>query len=284
MKILVTGFNGQLGFDVVRIGNENGMTMIGTGIEELDITDQTNVDTYVKKIKPDAIIHCAAYTAVDKAEDEKEQSWKVNVEGTKYLVDAAKKNEAKFIYISTDYVFNGEGENPYIETDQPDPVSYYGITKYEGEKVVRDSLEKWFIIRISWVFGINGNNFIKTMLRLSETNSQLNVVGDQYGSPTYTYDLAKLLIDMVKTEKYGIYHVTNEGFCSWYDFANEIFRQANKEVKVNSITTDKFPTKAKRPANSKMSKQKLVDNGFKSLPDWKNAVKHYLNELSNEVK
>ncbi|MGQ0417458.1 dTDP-4-dehydrorhamnose reductase, partial [Bacillus sp. HC-TM] len=182
--------------------------------------------------KPDAIIHCAAYTAVDKSEDDKELCWNVNVEGTKYLATAAKKLNAKFVYISTDYVFDGEGTHAFVENDAPNPVGYYGLTKYEGEKVVRSLIDNNFIVRISWVFGINGNNFIKTMLRLGETRNELNVVGDQIGSPTYTYDLARLLVDMVVTEKYGTYHATNEGFCSWAEFAQEIFEIAGQDVKV----------------------------------------------------
>ncbi|MGG0185088.1 dTDP-4-dehydrorhamnose reductase [Bacillus rhizoplanae] len=284
MKILVTGYNGQLGYDVVQQGTKQGLEMYGIGKKELDITEKEAVYEYVNKIKPDAIIHCAAYTAVDKAEDDKNACWDVNVEGTRYLATAAKKIDAKFIYISTDYVFDGEGEVEFVETDKPNPIGYYGVTKYEGEKVVQSLLDKFFIVRISWVFGINGNNFIKTMLRLAETHGQLNVVGDQIGSPTYTYDLARLLVDMVVTEKYGVYHATNEGFCSWADFAQEIFTIANKDVKVNNITTEEYPTRAVRPKNSRMSKQKLIDNGFELLPLWQESVKHYIMQLKQEVK
>ncbi|PKJ54378.1 dTDP-4-dehydrorhamnose reductase [Bacillus sp. SN10] len=284
MKILVTGYNGQLGYDVVKRGEKQGLEMQGIGIEDLDITNEAAVYEFVDKVKPDAIIHCAAYTAVDKSEDDKELCWNVNVEGTKYLATAAKKLNAKFVYISTDYVFDGEGTHTFVETDAPNPVGYYGLTKYEGEKVVRNLIDKNFIVRISWVFGINGNNFIKTMLRLSETCNELNVVGDQIGSPTYTYDLARLLIDMVVTEKYGTYHATNEGFCSWAEFAQEIFEIAGQDVKVNSITTEEYPTRAVRPKNSRMSKQKLIDNGFEPLQDWKKATKHYITQLQQEVK
>ncbi|MGH0683688.1 dTDP-4-dehydrorhamnose reductase [Bacillus mycoides] len=284
MKILVTGYNGQLGYDVVKRGEKQGLEMQGIGIEDLDITNESAVYEFVDNVKPDAIIHCAAYTAVDKSEDDKDLCWNVNVEGTKYLATAAKKLNAKFVYISTDYVFDGEGTHEFVETDAPNPVGYYGLTKYEGEKVVRSLIDNNFIVRISWVFGINGNNFIKTMLRLGETRDELNIVGDQIGSPTYTYDLARLLVDMVVTEKYGTYHATNEGFCSWAEFAQEIFETAGEDVKVNSITTEEYPTRAVRPKNSRMSKQKLIDNGFKPLPTWQEAVKHYITQLQQEVK
>lgn len=284
MKVLVTGYTGQLGYDVVREGEKRGISILGIGREEVDITYEAEVYQYVQKINPDVIIHCAAYTAVDKAEDDKETCWNVNVLGTKYIATVAKKVNAKLMYISTDYVFDGEGEQPFEEVDKPNPVCYYGLTKYEGEKIVRDSLNEHFIVRISWVFGINGNNFIKTMLRLSETRNKLNVVGDQYGSPTYTFDLARLLIDMIQTKKYGIYHASNEGLCTWAEVALQIFRQANRDVTVNSISTEEYPTRAVRPKNSRMSKQKLIDNGFELLPKWQDALKHYLNQLAQEVK
>lgn len=284
MKILVTGYNGQLGYDVVKRGEKQGLEMQGIGIEDLDITNESAVYEFVDNVKPDAIIHCAAYTAVDKSEDDKELCWNVNVEGTKYLATAAQKLNAKFVYISTDYVFDGEGTHAFVETDAPNPVGYYGLTKYEGEKVVRSLIDNNFIVRISWVFGINGNNFINTMIRLGETRNELSVVGDQIGSPTYTYDLARLLVDMVVTEKYGTYHATNEGFCSWAEFAQEIFEIAGQDVKVNSITTEEYPTRAVRPKNSRMSKQKIIDNGFEPLQDWKKATKHYITQLQQEVK
>lgn len=284
MKILVTGYNGQLGFDVVREGEKRGFDMHGTGIDDLDITVEADVLHYVEKVSPDVIIHCAAYTAVDKAEDDKETCWDVNVNGTNYLAKAAKKCHARFMYISTDYVFDGKGDTPFVETDTPNPVGYYGLTKYEGEKIVQDLFDEYFIVRISWVFGINGNNFIKTMLRLSETRNELNVVGDQYGSPTYTFDLARLLLDLLQGDKYGIYHASNEGFCTWAEFTNEIFKLANKDVKVNAISTEEYPTRAVRPKNSRMSKQKLITNGIQPLPTWQDALKHYLIELNQEVK
>jgi dTDP-4-dehydrorhamnose reductase len=284
MKILVTGYTGQLGYDVVREGLRRGLDMHGIASKDLDITNEKEVYRLVREVRPDAIIHCAAYTAVDKAEDDQQTCWNVNVEGTKYLVIAARNINAKFIYISTDYVFDGGGEAPFVETDPPDPIGYYGLTKFEGEKIVTSLLEDWFIVRISWVFGLNGNNFIKTMLRLAETRDELNVVADQFGSPTYTYDLSRLLIDIIQTDKFGTYHVSNEGYCSWAEFATEIFKQANKNVQVNAIRTDQYPTRAVRPKNSRMSKQKLVDNGFAPLPKWQYSLQHYLKALLNEVK
>jgi dTDP-4-dehydrorhamnose reductase len=284
MKILVTGFTGQLGFDVVNYGVKCELNMIGIGSSDLDLTNEDEVYFYISELKPDAIIHCAAYTAVDKAEDEKSACWSINVDGTKYLAKAARDINVKFMYISTDYVFDGKGDIPFKETDDPSPVGYYGKTKYEGEEVIKKVLDKWFIVRISWVFGINGNNFVKTMLRLAETRDELNVVGDQFGSPTYTFDLAKLLINMIQSDKYGIYNASNEGFVNWAEFAQEIFRQANKDVKVNSIATEDYPTRAVRPKNSRMSKQKLLESGFGPLPTWQDAIARYLKELTQEVK
>ncbi|MCM3663636.1 dTDP-4-dehydrorhamnose reductase [Mesobacillus subterraneus] len=284
MRILVTGYNGQLGYDVVREGKRHGLEMVGTTSSDLDITDEQAVKNYVGILKPDAIIHCAAYTAVDKAEDDQETCWNVNVNGTRYLATAAHQLDAKFIYISTDYVFDGQDDIPFKETDSPNPIGYYGQTKFEGENIVKQLLDKWFIVRISWVFGINGNNFIKTMLRLAESRNQLNVVSDQYGSPTYTADLAKLLIQMAKTDKYGIYHASNEGFCNWAEFAREIFKQAGKSIEVKGISTEDYPTRAERPKNSRMSKQNLLDAGFEPLSDWHDAVARYLKELAEEVK
>ncbi|MFK9094224.1 dTDP-4-dehydrorhamnose reductase [Bacillus salipaludis] len=284
MKVLVTGYGGQLGYDVVKEGTESGLEMIGTTSGDLNITDENRVSEYIHKLKPDAIIHCAAYTAVDKAEDDQESCYDVNVNGTKYLATAAKEVNAKFVYISTDYVFDGEGEMPFSENTTPNPIGYYGETKYKGEQIVQSFLDDYFIVRISWVFGINGNNFIKTMLRLSETRDELNVVGDQYGSPTYTFDLSRLLINMVQTDRYGVYHATNEGFCTWSEFAAEILKLSNREVKVNAISTEEYPTRAVRPKNSRMSKEKLISNGFMPLPEWQSALSRYLSELFQEVK
>lgn len=284
MKVLVTGYGGQLGYDVVREGIKHGLDMIGTTSKDLNITDENMVSDYIKKVRPDAIIHCAAYTGVDKAEDDQVNCYNVNVNGTKYLVESAKEFNAKFVYISTDYVFDGEGDAPFSEKSTANPIGYYGKTKYQGEEIVQDLLDEWFIVRISWVFGINGNNFIKTILRLSESRDELNVVGDQYGSPTYTYDLARLLIDMIQTDHYGVFHATNEGFCTWAEFAKEILKLANREVKVHEISTEKYPTRAVRPKNSRMTKQRLIDKGFKPLPEWRNALIRYLSELNQEVK
>lgn len=279
MRILVTGYGGQLGYDVVQVGTGIGFNMIGVGREQLDITEEQSVNDYVNQIRPDAIIHCAAYTGVDKAESDREACQNTNVVGTEYLVKAAKQNDAKFMYISTDYVFDGEGTGPFKESDPPNPITYYGLTKYEGELAVQRGLEEWFIVRISWVFGRNGHNFINTILRLAETRDQLNIVCDQTGSPTYTLDLARLLIEMIQTNKFGIYHASNEGYCSWAEFAEEIIRLTGKDVKINRIATEEYPTPAVRPKNSRMSKQKLADNGFRRLPDWQDALERYLQEV-----
>ena len=281
MKILVTGVKGQLGFDIVRELNERGYTDVrGIDIEDLDITDEQAVKKYIEEYKPDVIMHNAAWTAVDKAEDEQELCYKVNVLGTKYLAESAKNVGAKIVYISTDYVFDGEGENYFEVNDKKAPLSVYGKTKYQGELEVQKN-EKHFIVRISWVFGINGKNFVKTMLGLAETKTELNVVADQIGSPTYTYDLSKLLCDMIETEKYGEYHATNEGICSWCDFAKKIFEIAGVNMKVNAVTSDQYPAKAHRPKNSRLSKNSLDKAGFNRLPTWEDAVTRY---IKNELK
>lgn len=279
MKIIVTGVKGQLGYDVVReLKKRSYDDVLGIDFDDLDITDSQSVKEVMKKENPDVIVHCAAYTAVDKAEDNEALCYDVNVNGTKYLVDAAKTHDAKFVYISTDYVFSGDKDGLYNIDDIPNPKSVYGRSKYLGEI---ESLKhnKHFIIRISWVFGKNGNNFIKTMLRLGNEKDELNVVSDQIGSPTYTYDLSRLIVDMIETEKYGIYHATNEGICNWYEFASEIFKQASINIDLNPIKTSQYPTKAKRPMNSSMSKQSLVNNGFELLESWQDAVKRYLKEI-----
>lgn len=276
MRILVTGVKGQLGYDVVNELEKRGHTAIGVDIDEMDITDAEAVDRVITEANVEAVIHCAAYTAVDAAEDNLELCRKVNATGTENIAKVCKKLDLKMVYISTDYVFDGEGERPWEPDDRRDPLNAYGIGKYEGELAVEENLEKYFIIRIAWVFGVNGKNFIKTMLKLGETRDEVSVVNDQIGSPTYTYDLARLIVDMVETEKYGRYHATNEGFCSWYEFACEIFRQAGMNVKVNPVTSDEFPAKAKRPHNSRMSKEKLSENGFERLPSWQDALKRYL--------
>ena len=276
MKVLVTGVKGQLGYDVVKDLEKRGHQPIGVDREEMDLMDNDAIRTFIMELKPQAIIHCAAYTAVDKAEEEVEICYQINAESVKVISECAKELDVKLIYISTDYVFDGTKEGEYVETDIPNPINVYGASKLKGEQYVQAILEKYYIVRISWVFGINGNNFIKTMLRLGEQLDEISIVGDQVGSPTYTADLAPLLVDMVETDKYGIYHATNEGTCSWYEFANEIFKQSGIEVKTNPITTDQYPTAAKRPMNSKMSKKKLQVKGFNLLPTWKIALKDYL--------
>ena len=276
MRILVTGVKGQLGHDVMNELAKRGHTGIGVDVEEMDITDAKKVNEVIRASEVEAVIHCAAYTAVDAAEDQVELCRKINAEGTENIAKVCKELDIKMMYISTDYVFDGEGTRPWEPDDERHPLNVYGLTKYEGELAVEKYLDKFFTIRIAWVFGVNGKNFIKTMLKLSETRDELNVVDDQIGSPTYTYDLAVLLVDMIETEKYGRYHATNEGLCSWYEFACEIFRQAGRDVKVNPVSSDEFPTKAKRPHNSRMDKSKLTENGFTPLPAWQDALKRYL--------
>ena len=280
MKVLVTGVKGQLGYDVVKECEKRNIEAIGVDVEEMDITDASKVEEVIKSSNVDAVIHCAAWTAVDKAEDEVELCTKVNVEGTRNIAKVCKELSIKMMYISTDYVFDGQGEQLWNEYDQRNPLNVYGKTKCEGEMVVEELVEKRFIVRIAWVFGVNGNNFIKTMLRLGKERGAVSVVSDQIGSPTYTYDLARLLVDMIETDKYGIYHATNEGLCSWYEFACEIFKQANLEVEVTPVNSSQFPTKAKRPFNSRMSKTELDKNGFKRLPTWQDALSRYLKEIN----
>lgn len=281
MIVLVTGVNGQLGHDVVKELTANGHEAHGVDRNDFDLTNEAQVHDYVKKIKPDAIIHCAAYTAVDKAEAEEELAYKVNALGTKYLAEAAKAIDAKMMYISTDYVFNGNNTEPYETDQETDPIGAYGRTKLAGEQFLQQTLDNYFIVRTAWVYGLNGHNFVKTMLRLGKERGELGVVHDQIGSPTYTVDLAKLLVEMVPSDKYGIYHATNSGICSWYEFAVEIFKQAGMEhVKVNPLTTEQYPTPAKRPKYSVLSKKKLAENGFTPFRDWKEALSAYLQELN----
>lgn len=277
--ILVTGVNGQLGFDVVKEIKKRNIECLGIDKEQLDITNSDDVYEYITRLKPECVIHCAAYTAVDRAEDEKEICFKVNVYGTENIAKACKAIDAKMIYISTDYVFDGQGDNPFEVDGNINPLSVYGMTKYEGELKVKDILDKYFIVRISWVFGVNGNNFIKTMLRLGKEKESINVVCDQIGSPTYTADLAPLLCDMAASEKYGVYNATNEGFCSWAEFAEEIMKQARLRCKVNHIPTSEYAAKAIRPFNSRMSKQSLINNGFETMPIWKDALHRFLKEI-----
>ena len=284
MKVLVTGVKGQLGYDVANELTNCGHEAIGVDIAEMDITDKVSVDTVISRVHPEAVIHCAAWTTVDAAEDEENipKVRAVNVMGTQYIADACKKIDAKMMYISTDYVFDGQGTTPW----QPDckdykPLNVYGQTKLEGEFAVANTLDKYFIVRIAWVFGVNGKNFIKTMLNVGKTHDTVRVVNDQIGTPTYTYDLARLLVDMIETDKYGYYHATNEGgYISWYDFTKAIYRQAGYNTKVVPVTTAEYGlSKAARPFNSRLDKSKLVENGFKLLPAWQDALARYLKEI-----
>lgn len=289
MKILVTGANGQLGFDVVREIEKQGHEAIGVDILEMDITDSKAVHDMIKSKMPDAVIHCAAWTAVDAAEDidNREKVYRINVTGTTNIATACKAINCKMMYISTDYVFDGQGTEPWqADCKRFGPLSVYGQTKLEGELAVESILTSFFVVRIAWVFGINGGNFVKTMLALSEKYDTLKIVNDQIGTPTYTYDLSRLLVDMIQTEKYGYYHATNEGgFISWADFAMEIFKKAKKKTKVLPVTTAEYGmSKAKRPYNSRLDKRKLTEEGFRPLPDWKDALSRYLTELEKKYE
>lgn len=277
--IIVTGAKGQLGGDVCDLLKKQNIPFIGIDKEELDITDKNAVDSFFEDNKADALIHCAAYVAVDKAEDEKDICLVVNEKGTENLAKACKSHNMKMLYVSTDYVFSGEGDKPFETDSQKAPLNTYGLSKLKGEEAVMKNLSEYFIVRTSWVFGERNTNFIATMLRLSETKEELNVVDDQIGSPTYAKDLAILICQMIKTEKYGIYHGTNEGYCSWCDLAKKAFAVAGRNVKVNAVTSDLFPTKATRPKNSRLSKKCLDENGFDRLPHWENAVERYLGNI-----
>ncbi|MEG1731909.1 MAG: dTDP-4-dehydrorhamnose reductase [Longicatena sp.] len=281
MKLLVTGVKGQLGYDVVNEAYKRGIQVAGVDIDEMDITNAQQVSDVIKAGKYDAVVHCAAWTAVDKAEDMVDACRKVNKEGTQNIANVCEELDIPMMYFSTDYVFDGQGEKPWDEYDNRTPLNVYGQTKYEGELAV-ERLKKHFIIRIAWVFGKNGNNFIKTMLKLGKERGAVSVVNDQIGSPTYTYDLARLVVDMIQSEKYGTYHATNEGICSWYEFACEIFKQANMNVKVTPVDSDAFIVKATRPKNSRMNKTQLDINGFVRLPRWEDALGRYLKELTNK--
>lgn len=297
MRVFVTGVGGQLGYDVMNELAKRGHKSIGSDIQDtsnfeyykkLDITDARAVEIILNEINPDAVIHCAAWTAVDAAEDEDKQDLvkKINVDGTQNIATVCKKLGCKMMYISTDYVFDGQGTEPW-KPDCKDykPLNVYGETKLGGELAVSNTLDNYFIVRIAWVFGQNGKNFIRTMLSLADKGyKELRVVDDQVGTPTYTYDLARLLIDMIETEKYGYYHATNEGgYISWADFAEEIFRQTCKDVKVNRVTTAEYGlSKATRPFNSRLDKSKLISNGFEPLPDWKDALRRYINYIYGE--
>ena len=281
--ILVTGVKGQLGYDVVKQLQMRGFkNVIGIDKEELDLIDEEAVRAFVRNLHPQAIFHNAAWTAVDKAETCPELVYQINALAPKYLAEAAEEVGAKIVAISTDYVYSGTGVTPFCEKDPVGPTSVYGKTKFQGEEFVR-LYPKHFIVRISWVFGINGQNFIKTMLRLGQTHSELSVVSDQIGSPTYTVDLARLLVDMAQSEEYGTYNASNEGFTSWSDFAKAIFAEAKMNVEVHPVSTEEYrqmnPNQAARPLNSRMSKDKLVKHGFLPLPSWQDALKRYLKEL-----
>lgn len=279
MKVLVTGVKGQLGYDIVQECAKRNIEAIGVDIDEMDITNASQVEEVIKASNVDAVIHCAAWTAVDKAEDEIDLCRKVNKDGTENIAKVCEELDISMMYFSTDYVFNGKGETPWNEYDEREPLNVYGLTKYEGELAV-EKLKKHFIVRIAWVFGVNGNNFIKTMLLLGKERGEVSVVADQIGSPTYTYDLAKLCVDMILTDRYGKYHATNEGLCSWYEFACEIFKQAGMDVKVNPVDSSAFLVKAVRPKNSRMSRDELDKNGFNRLPTWQDALRRYLEEIN----
>lgn len=285
MKVLVTGVKGQLGYDVMNELAKRGYEGVGVDVAEMDITDSAAVEKVISEVHPDKVVHCAAWTAVDAAEDNQEVCHKVNVDGTANIAKMCGKLDIPMVYISTDYVFDGQGETPW----EPDckayaPLNVYGQTKLGGELAVAQTLGKYFIVRIAWVFGLNGKNFIKTMLKVAKNHPQVRVVNDQIGTPTYTYDLARLLVDMMETEKYGYYHVTNEGgYISWYDFTKEIYRQAGLSTEVQPVTTAEYGlSKAARPFNSRLEKKKLKENGFTPLPTWQDALGRYLQELKRQ--
>ena len=276
MKVLVTGANGQLGYEVINELKKRSIKCIAADREEFDITDFLATQNFIMNCSPDAVIHCGAYTMVEQAEDKSDLCYQVNVIGSENIAKCCKAIKAKMIYISTDYVFDGQKDGYYEVDDTPNPLNIYGKSKLLGELAVKNILNEYFIVRISWGFGVNGNNFVKTMLKLAKERQEICVVRDQIGSPTYMVDLAKLLVDMVKTENYGVYHATNEGECSWATFAEEIFRIARLNVKVHHIKSTDYPTKAQRPLNSKMSKRALTAAGFQSLPGWEDALRRYI--------
>ena len=275
-NILVTGSTGQLGSDVVKELLKRGYSTLSPNRSEFNLCSEDSIRNYILNSNCEAIVHCAAYTQVDKAEDEKDLCIKINSTATKHIVKCAKILDIPMIYISTDYVFDGTKDGEYTENDETNPINIYGESKLAGEKYVQEILDKYYIVRTSWVFNINGKNFIETMLRLSKTNNQLSIVNDQIGSPTYTRDLSRLLVDMLETNKYGLYHATNEGYCSWYEFANTIFKLANINIDIKAINSNEYASRAKRPLNSKLSKDKLIEFGFKPLPHWEDALKDYL--------
>lgn len=279
MRILVTGATGQLGYDVCRVLETRGIEHRGVSSQDVDITDGDALGELIQRYRPDTVIHCAAYTKVDLAEDERDLCMLVNVEGTRNVALACVTVGAKLAFLSTDYVFPGEGDRPFETGDRTGPRNVYGKSKLAAEQLIREMMENYFIIRISWVFGNNGNNFIRTMLKLGQTRREVSVVGDQIGSPTYTVDLAPLLCDIVQSGRYGTYHASNEGFCSWADLAERIFEQAGMGVAVKRVSTAEYPAKAARPLNSRLSKASLEAAGFARLPDWHDALERYLKEL-----
>ena len=275
-NILVTGSTGQLGSDVVKELLKRGYSTLSPNRSEFNLCSEDSIRNYILNSNCEAIVHCAAYTQVDKAEDEKDLCIKINATATKHIVKCAKILDIPMIYISTDYVFDGTKDGEYTENDETNPINIYGESKLAGEKYVQEILDKYYIVRTSWVFNINGKNFIETMLRLSKANNQLSIVNDQIGSPTYTKDLSRILVDMLETSKYGLYHATNEGYCSWYEFADTIFKLANINIDIKAINSNEYASRAKRPLNSKLSKDKLIEYGFKPLPHWEDALKDYL--------
>ena len=281
MKVLVTGYNGQLGYDVIRELKSRSVECKGVDMADFDITDQKATVDYICAYSPDIVVHCAAYTAVDRAEDDTETCRRVNVDGTENIAVACEKCKAKMLYVSTDYVYGGAGNTPFEPFDETNPKNVYGKTKLDGEQAVKAHIDEYYIVRTSWVFGINGNNFVKTMLRLGKERDELTVVDDQIGSPTYTPDLARLICDMIETDKYGIYHGTNEGFCSWAEFAAEIMRLGGRKAIIRPVDSSMYPIKAERPHNSRLSKICLDDAGFDRLPDWHDALDRFLKELGD---
>lgn len=283
MKILVTGNNGQLGYDVIKALESRGIQCKGVDIVDFDLTDAAAVSHYIRNYAPTAVIHCAAYTAVDKSEENKDTCYAVNVNGTENIARICSEINAKMMYISTDYVFDGEGDQAF-ETDRPKaPKGEYGLTKSVGEDKVIGMLSQYFIIRTSWVFGLNGSNFVKTMIKLGKEREEINVVCDQIGSPTYTADLALLMCDMIRTDKFGVYHATNENYCSWYEFACAIIKAVGLSTRINPVTSEQYPSKAVRPKNSRLSKISLDRSGFNRLPTWQDALKRYIIELSQNI-
>lgn len=282
MKALITGVSGQLGHDAAKTLTARGVPFLGVSSKELDVTDRDAVLRVFNTYRPDAVLHCAAWTKVDLAEDEPERCMRVNADGTRNVAEACRELGAKLLYVSTDYVFPGTGEKPWETDDPTGPLNVYGESKLAGEAAVKELVEKHFIVRTSWVIGEHGSNFVKTMLRLTETHSELRVVGDQIGSPTFTADLAPLLCNMIATDKYGVYHATNEGFCSWAELAEAVFRIAGKNVTVHPVSTEEYGAKALRPKNSRLSKASLDAAGFARLPAWEDTLAQYLTAFRTE--